>query len=159
MLPSSFAALDNLPLTIGGKVDRQALPEISCDMTAKETYVAPRTAVERILSGIWSEMLKRGPVGITDNFFEIGGHSLLATRVLIRVQDLLGVTVPLRSFFAEATLQDLAAAAVNSADDPHSLEQAAQLLLEVTELSESEALSMLGKISSKRPAKTARADG
>ena len=64
--------------------------------------------VEQLLADIWSEVLRRETISIHDNFFELGGHSLLVTQVLSRLQETLDVTVPLRDFFAAATIAQLA---------------------------------------------------
>ena len=58
--------------------------------------------------GIFEEVLKRGRVGIGDNFFEIGGHSLLATQVISRVRKAFGVEIGVRSIFEEPTVEGLA---------------------------------------------------
>jgi hypothetical protein len=146
MVPSRFLALDDLPLTTTGKIDRLGLPEIAFDSEALPTHVMARTALEETLSGVWTEMLKCGPVGIEDNFFEIGGHSLLATRMLGRVENLLGLSVALRSFFETPTIKGLAESLVKNANDAEELERTAQVILDVAAISDSQALSMLGEI-------------
>jgi amino acid adenylation domain-containing protein/non-ribosomal peptide synthase protein (TIGR01720 family) len=103
MLPSGFVVLERLPLTPNGKVDRKALPAPAGSGPAQES-LAPRTAVEEVLAGIWAEVLGRAQVGGDDHFFTIGGHSLLATRVVGRVRDALGVELPLRALFERPTL-------------------------------------------------------
>jgi thioesterase domain-containing protein len=107
MVPSAFVTMAALPLTPNGKVDRRALP--SPDWTSGETYVAPRTATERILAEIWQQVLGSERVGAHDDFFSLGGHSLLAVQLLRRVEDRTGVRVALATFFAHSTLEALAA--------------------------------------------------
>ncbi|MCP4663182.1 MAG: amino acid adenylation domain-containing protein [bacterium] len=109
MLPAAFVAVDALPRLASGKVDRaalgrRALPEGS----AEEGWVAPRNPREELLAGIWAEVLRRGRVGVHDNFFALGGHSLLATKVLSRARRELGVTLPLRAIFERPTVAALA---------------------------------------------------
>jgi acyl carrier protein len=70
--------------------------------------VAPRTAVEQVLAGIWSQLLKLEQIGIHDNFFDLGGHSLLATQVISRVRGTLQVELPLRALFENPTVASLA---------------------------------------------------
>jgi acyl carrier protein len=107
MIPSVFVELAALPLTANGKVDRKALPEAGQSAEVGE-YVGPRTAVEELLAGIWSEVLGVDLVGIHDNFFELGGHSLLATQVISRVRKTYAIELPLRSLFETTTIARLA---------------------------------------------------
>src|SRR6185369_3296145 len=106
MAPSFFVFLDALPLTTNGKLDRDALPDPQYAGTG-DVYEAPRTAIEEIVSGIWSEVLKTQQVGVYENFFDLGGHSLLATKVIARVRDLLRVEIPVRSLFEYPTVAAL----------------------------------------------------
>src|SRR5258708_18300790 len=71
-------------------------------------YVAPRSETERVLAGVWQELLGIGEVGIHDNFFELGGHSLFAARLLSRVRAALGVSLPLEAIFEGPTIAELA---------------------------------------------------
>ncbi|MFN6484869.1 MULTISPECIES: non-ribosomal peptide synthetase [unclassified Nostoc] len=108
MLPSTFIMLKALPLTPSGKIDRQALPAL--DQVRPETakFVAPRTPIEEVLGGIWSEILGIKQVGIHDSFFDLGGHSLLATQVASQVREAFQVELRLRSLFETPTIAGLA---------------------------------------------------
>jgi iturin family lipopeptide synthetase A/iturin family lipopeptide synthetase C/tyrocidine synthetase-3 len=109
MLPSHFVHLVALPLTSNGKVDRKALPqpEITDARPAAEA-VAPRTAAERLVLGVFSDVLGRTDLGVLDNFFELGGHSLLAARLISRLQSASGLDIPLGSLFEQPTIAGLA---------------------------------------------------
>ncbi|HEY7414244.1 MAG TPA: amino acid adenylation domain-containing protein, partial [Ktedonobacteraceae bacterium] len=112
MIPSIFVALDHLPLTPTGKVDREALPApdtLRAGLTG-EAFVAPHTATEQMLTTIWADVLQREKVSITASFFDLGGHSLLAAQLVARVRAALDVALPIRTIFEKPVLADLAKA-------------------------------------------------
>jgi amino acid adenylation domain-containing protein len=109
MIPSVFMPLKSLPLTPNGKLDKRALPAPEGRRAELEnSHVAPRSPIEEVLSGIWSEVLRVEQVGIHDNFFALGGHSLLATRLISRIREVLQIEMPLRSLFDQPTVAELA---------------------------------------------------
>jgi amino acid adenylation domain-containing protein len=110
MVPSAFVWLDQLPLTVNGKIDRAALPMPEQSRpNLEQEFVAPRNETENQLARIWIEVLGLDRVGVQDNFFELGGHSLLATQVCARLRELLLTDISLQAFFAEPTVAGLAA--------------------------------------------------
>jgi amino acid adenylation domain-containing protein len=108
MVPTAWVFLAALPLSPAGKVDRRALPAPQVDRVAER--VAPRDGDEETVLAIWREVLGREDLGMTDDFFEVGGHSLVATRVMTRLRERAGVTLPLRVLFQHPTAAALAAA-------------------------------------------------
>jgi len=107
MLPTAFVQLERYPLTPNGKIDRKALPAPDSSGQVSTDYVAPRNAQETAIAELWAEILDVEQVGIKDNFFTLGGHSLLATRLVGRMQSELGLDVPLRAVFEQATIEGL----------------------------------------------------
>lgn len=111
LVPSVFVALDALPRTLTGKIDRRALPPPAAVPEALATSKGPaRGPIEEVVAGIWCEVLGRDRVGLEDDFFEIGGHSLLAVRVLSRLRRTFEVELPLEILFTTPTVVSLAAA-------------------------------------------------
>ncbi len=112
MVPARFATLPALPLTPNGKLDRQALGRLenTVELAASETYQAPRTELERKLVEIWQGLLGRESIGIHDNFFALGGHSLLAVRLVFRIQEAFGVSLPVKLVSECPTIAELSEA-------------------------------------------------
>jgi amino acid adenylation domain-containing protein len=108
MIPATFVTLDEMPVTPNGKVDQRALPaptdiaRESSDGPA-DGSVGPRTWVEEVLTGIWTDLLGVANPGVEENFFELGGHSLLATQAAARIHQAFGMEIPLRAFFERPT--------------------------------------------------------
>jgi len=112
MIPSVVAAVDAIPLTPNGKVDRAALPDPfrNAVQTARD-YVAPEPGHEQVMAEIWREILQVERVGAEDNFFELGGHSLLSLRVAQAVEKRLGWRMDARTLFFQNLRQVVAVAA------------------------------------------------
>jgi hypothetical protein len=72
MVPAAFVRLVALPLTVNGKLDRQALPAPEDDAYAHRSYAPPQGEVETMLAQIWAELLGLERVGRHDHFFELG---------------------------------------------------------------------------------------
>ena len=112
MVPSGFVVLDALPLTVRGKLDRQALPTPEGTEERPDLgtgYVAPEADTEKVLANIWADLLELDRVGVHDNFFDLGGHSLLATQFIARLQTELGVSMPITVFFTKPTVAEVVA--------------------------------------------------
>ncbi|MCA1682472.1 MAG: amino acid adenylation domain-containing protein [Actinobacteria bacterium] len=109
MIPAAWVVVDSLPVTPNGKVDLDALPDPEFDRSAAaDEYVAPRSAVERQLAQVFSDVLCVGEVGVHDDFFALGGHSLLAVRLFSELERQLGARIPLSVLFQTATVAGLA---------------------------------------------------
>ncbi|MBZ4321260.1 non-ribosomal peptide synthetase [Streptomyces huiliensis] len=108
LVPSVFVRLDGLPMTVGGKVDRRALP--APPAAGVRPAVAPRTAAESTVHGLWREVLPGRAPGVEDDFFASGGTSLSAARLSVRVREVFGIAFPVRAVFDFRTVAEQCAA-------------------------------------------------
>jgi len=143
MVPSIFVILEELPLTLNGKVNRQALPAPESAASPGHTLVSPRTVIEEMLTAIWAEILPPGPFGVTDNFFDLGGHSLLATQLLSRLRNIFGIELPLRLLFQYATVETLAQLLVNHESKAGQTEKIALVMKKIKSIPANEVPELL----------------
>lgn len=111
MIPAYITAIDTIPLTPNGKVDRRALPEPEFGLRERKNLELPRDGMEERVAAIWEEVLgdTAGPIGIHDDFFELGGHSLKAAVLAGKLQQATGTLVPLSLIFELTSIAEIAA--------------------------------------------------
>ncbi|MGW0592944.1 amino acid adenylation domain-containing protein [Streptosporangium sp. NPDC002607] len=131
--------------TPSSQVDRRALP---APVPEGEAFIAPTTALERVIATTWGEFLGAEEVGLHDDFFTLGGHSLLAMRAASALREALEVDIPLKVLFEEPTVATLARTLL----DEHgpALEEAAELFLMVATSSDNDMEVLLGEIGDTR---------
>lgn len=105
MVPASMKLIDQIPVTSNGKLNKRALPEI--EIQQRNSYAAPITKTQQMLCEIFSEVLDAEIIGITDDFFALGGHSLKALRLINKIETTFSVRLPLKSLFANPTVEQL----------------------------------------------------
>jgi len=110
MIPRIMIELDKIPLTSNGKADKKALPkpDLKQDYNAHE-YVAPKTEFQKIVAGVWINILGCKRISITDDFFEIGGHSLLALKAMLAIEKKTGKRLPLAMLLENSTIEKFSA--------------------------------------------------
>ena len=109
MIPADFVAVDEIPITPNGKVDRQALQALEPAARKTETsYALPATDIERTLISIFQELLGVVHLDTKANFFELGATSLHIVRAYNRLRELLDERLPIVNFFQYPTIKSLA---------------------------------------------------
>ncbi|MDU4253072.1 non-ribosomal peptide synthetase [Pseudomonas sp.] len=111
MVPAQIVALERMPLTPNGKLDRKALPEPDFSLLQKR-YRAPESPREQALAAIWCAVLGLERVGLDDNFFELGGDSIVSIQVVSRARAA-GLQLSPKDLFQHQTLQALARVAAD----------------------------------------------
>ncbi len=109
MIPTAFYLVGKFPLTANSKIDKRALLKLAKEnQSRKETEIIPKTAVEDVLSVIWSKILSVENVNKHDNFFELGGHSLKAVQLISRIRNVFKINLPIKTVFDSPRLSELA---------------------------------------------------
>ena len=107
MVPTRFVAIDRLPVTLNGKLDRDALAA----RRAESCVPPPRSEMEHVVSRVWCDLLGQvDGVDVDARFLEIGGDSLMIIEAAARLQELTGRPVPPAMLFEHSTVRLLAAA-------------------------------------------------
>ncbi|MFD3704960.1 amino acid adenylation domain-containing protein [Nocardia sp. NPDC058658] len=107
MVPSAFAVIPEIPLTVNGKLDKRALP--TATPAVARTHRAPATATERKVCALFGALFDQDEVSAEDSFFELGGHSLLAARLVAQIRAEFGIELDVRVVFDSPTPAALAA--------------------------------------------------
>ncbi|MFG1809495.1 AMP-binding protein, partial [Streptomyces sp. NPDC049040] len=109
MLPSSISVIASLPVTVNGKLDRAALGGMVGEpLPVRGGGDEPATDTERLLAGIWSDVLGTGPIGRDDYFFTIGGNSMTALRLVALISKTVGTRVGIAALYRNPTVAELA---------------------------------------------------
>jgi amino acid adenylation domain-containing protein len=103
--PDHWIALDALPITANGKIDRRALPAPG---DSQVVFVAPQEGLESSLAQIWAELLKRERISIDDNFFALGGNSLMIIQAHGQISRQIRSDVSVLDLFKYPTIRKLA---------------------------------------------------
>ncbi|WP_323117933.1 amino acid adenylation domain-containing protein [Burkholderia alba] len=111
MVPYDVTALDVLPATPNGKIDRAALAKLPLSRAAADSHAPPEGPLETRLCAMWAALLELEPdeIGREDSFFELGGHSLLISKLMLAVKRELAGNAPLARFMEQPTIAALAA--------------------------------------------------
>ncbi|NNE95752.1 MAG: amino acid adenylation domain-containing protein, partial [Acidimicrobiales bacterium] len=109
MVPTFVMELAEMPLTPNGKIDRVALPEPEVS-TAPVEATPLVTETQRLIAGVWAEVLGVPSVGPDDNYFDLGGDSILSIRIVSALRRH-GIGVKPRDLFEHPTVVELEAIA------------------------------------------------
>ncbi|MCP4153447.1 MAG: non-ribosomal peptide synthetase, partial [bacterium] len=105
MVPAQFVQLEKIPLTPNGKVDRKALDSLGTTLDSGSRYAAPGSETEKIVAGVWRDVLKLDKVGVDDNFFDIGGNSLKIIQLNHKLNEHLDTNITVAILFKWMTVR------------------------------------------------------
>jgi mycobactin phenyloxazoline synthetase len=135
MIPRQVSLVEQIPFTVGGKIDRRAVARklaAAVSGLVEPDHRVPSTPLESALTAIVGEVLDVEPVGVDDDFFALGGDSVLATQAVARIRAWLDTPdIIVADIFATRTVSALADVLGRREREPGRLEQVAELYLEV----------------------------
>ena len=106
MIPAYMMFIEDIPLTVNGKVDKRKLPEIQGE--SSKDYIEPVTDTEKIIAKIFQEILNVDKVGLKDDFFELGGHSIKAISAVNKINKKCTTDISVKDLFQLQTVESLA---------------------------------------------------
>jgi acyl-CoA synthetase (AMP-forming)/AMP-acid ligase II/acyl carrier protein len=110
-VPRQIVFVKEIPKGPTGKVKRIGLAEklgVAGSAETPPNFVAPRTPLEKLLAGLWQELLDLDHIGIHDDFFVLGGDSLMAARLLLSIYEKLNIEIEVLRFFDGPTIAEVA---------------------------------------------------
>jgi tyrocidine synthetase-3 len=106
MVPTHFVHLEAFPLTLNGKINKDALPAPD-GADNKALLVEPRNEQEAGLADIWKQLLGKDSVGVTDNFFEIGGDSIKILRMVSEARRHMSLDIAVADIYKYGTIENI----------------------------------------------------
>ena len=109
MMPTYFMPLEKLPLTLSGKIDRLALPEVNVALV-HSTRVPPSNDTQAKFCEIWSELftVPLNKVGVEDGFFSYGGNSIIAIEMVMKITQIFNKKMTVADIFKHQTIKAIA---------------------------------------------------
>lgn len=109
MVPARILLQETLPLSLNGKIDRDALPALQPVRSGLDSSASASSAgLEGLISQVWKRILNMESLGHNDNFFDLGGDSLKLIEAHAEIQKLVGREVSINDLFEYTTIQSLA---------------------------------------------------
>jgi len=106
MIPHFFIFIEEMPLTLNGKIDREYLLNKELTLDLDNEYVAAQNETEKELVAIWEDILGIDSVGVEDNFFDLGGDSIKNIQVINKASKY-GLDLKNVDLFKYQTIQEL----------------------------------------------------
>jgi acyl carrier protein len=106
MRPSRIVSVDALPMTLNGKIDRDAL--LALERRTPRGLASPASPVETTIAELWQQVLCVEAVGIDEPFFQLGGRSLQLMRIHAGLERTFGRKIGVAEMFSRPTVRELA---------------------------------------------------
>ena len=114
LVPAQLLAVESVPVSAHGKVDREALLLTIASRIAASDPAQPcqqvdyRDDLERDLGAMWTELTGTPEIARDRSLLDCGANSITAFSALHEIKKLTGVEVSIIDFFRSPTIADLA---------------------------------------------------
>lgn len=105
MIPTNFIFLEQMPLTVNGKIDYNLLPD---PKLSKKEFVQHKTDVEKKLVEAMEEILGVKNIGMNDNYYQLGGDSIKAIQISSRLKNV-ELEVKVKDILSYDSIKEIAA--------------------------------------------------
>lgn len=123
MIPNRFYLLNNLPMTLNGKIDRKILltegeyfDRLPLFKNNKNRHEEPENELEIYVATLYKKILNVNYIGRNGDFFDLGGHSLLAARLRNDITKTHAINIDLQVLMRNSSVKDLALIINNEKD-------------------------------------------
>ena len=144
MVSRQILSLERMPRLPNGKVDRKAL-QYTQPVVSQHVYVAPRDALEQLLSTRMAQLVGLERLSIDQDFFSAGGHSLLVIKLVAGIRKLLQCEIHPGVVFDHPSVAELARALRERESVAGQLEKIAQARLRLDAMSPEEKAALMEK--------------
>lgn len=103
-IPKYIIQINNIPLTISGKLDRKSLP---LPNVVEEEIITARNSVDSAILEKITNMLSLSQISINSSFFDIGGDSLSAISLSTYLSTKYNLSISVKDIFEHPTVKDL----------------------------------------------------
>lgn len=107
MIPSSFIAIEKIPVTNNGKVDRKKLSLMGVQKETTDDIVDSESNLSKKLAQIWVEVLKTNVPHLEANFFDSGGDSIRVIRLVTQINKAFGSKIGVTDIYKNPTFGEL----------------------------------------------------
>ncbi|AIG26727.1 amino acid adenylation domain-containing protein [Brevibacillus laterosporus] len=107
MMPARFVQIEKIPVTVNGKVNRNALLQLDWELESDVQIIPPENETEEKLENIWQQVLdlENQRIGVTQDFFALGGDSIKVLRLLTAVNSQLETAVSVQDLYKFPTIR------------------------------------------------------
>ncbi|MEI8244888.1 MAG: amino acid adenylation domain-containing protein [Lentisphaerota bacterium] len=108
MTPAHFIAIDSIPLTPNGKINRKGLPSPQLESYTESTDTAePQSPLEMQLRLIFSKILHRKHINADASLVTLGVDSLSAIKLLMEIESHTGLKIPFEQLYHSTSINSI----------------------------------------------------